>query len=172
MKKKHIISLPLILLMFLTLFLFLTGCSGGKTAIGCPFTELSWNDSKKDMEKIEGEPLETYDSIYNGTTYTYSKKYLEKDGVVKYMYDDKDQLCNVAWSYTGETAEDVIEVYKNVCSDTEKKYGTGTSDDGVGNYCQMWITDSETIMANAVITNDVTVMQIAYMSSKVSKQGK
>ena len=152
--------------------IILAGCSGRGAAIGCPFTELGWETTEEEMKKTEAGLIETYDSIYKGTTYTYPRQYLGTDGVIKYMYDDRGKLCNVSWSYTGDSADQVMEVYRAVCDDTEKLFGSGEDDDGVGNYCRMWLTDSGTVMANAVITNDVTVMQIAYMSAEVSKQGK
>ena len=152
--------------------IILAGCSGRGSAIGSPFTELGWEATEEEMKSIEGEPAETYASIYKGTTYTYPRQYLGRDGVIKYMYDDTGRLCNVSWSYTGDSADNVTQVYRAVCDDTEKLFGSGQDDDGVGNYCRMWLTDSGTVMANAVITKDVTVMQIAYMSKEVSKQGK
>ncbi len=154
----------------ITASIALTGCGGQKVAAISPFTELSWDASVDDMVKAEGDQYETYDSIYQGTTYTYSKTYLEKDGMIKYMYDGDGKLCNVSWSYTGDTPDSVMTVYRDVCKDTEKIHGKSTSDDGVGNYGQVWNTAGGTVMANAVITNDVRVMQIAYMSEAVSKQ--
>ncbi len=162
--------LRLILTVALTSLLALTACGDQQAAAISPFTELSWNASVDDMVKAEGDGYETYDSIYQGTTYTYSKKYLEKEGMIKYMYDGDGKLCNVSWSFTGDTPDSVMTVYRNVCKDTEKIHGKSTSDDGVGNYGQVWNTAAGTVMANAVITNDVRVMQIAYMSEEVSKK--
>ncbi len=166
MKQKILRLLPAAVLISM---LALTGCGDRKAVAISPFTELSWNASVDDMVKAEGDGYETYDSIYQGTTYTYSKKYLEKEGQIKYMYDGNGKLCNVSWSYTGETPDSVMTVYRDVCKDTEKIHGKSTSDDGVGNYGQVWNTAGGTVMANAVITNDVRVMQIAYMSKEVSK---
>ena len=166
---KHRI-LRLILTAAITSVLVLAGCGEQQAAAISPFTELSWNASVDDMIKAEGNGYETYDSIYQGTTYTYSKTYLEKEGMIKYMYDSDGKLCNVSWAYTGESPDSVMTVYRNVCKDTEKIHGKSTSDDGVGNYGQVWNTAAGTVMASAVITNDVRVMQIAYMSEEVSKQ--
>ena len=88
------------------------------------------------------------------------------------MYDDAGKLCNVSWSYTGNDADEVLTVYRAVCDDTVSKRGPSTSSDGIGNYCEIWASESGTVMANAVITNDTRVMQIAYMSADVSKQGR
>ena len=51
-----------------------------------------------------------------------------------------------------------------------KLHGESRNEDGVGNYCEIWSSNGGTVMANAVITNDTKVMQIAYMSAEVSKQ--
>lgn len=163
--------LPL-LLSICFIVVFLTACSGNGRDIGCPFTALSWDASAEDVMEEEGSDYETYDSIYKGLTYTYQKDYLGYTGTIKYMFDPEGALCNVSWSYAAEDADSVLTVYRDVCDDTVKRLGPGTSDDGVGNYCEMWISDKGTVMANAVITNDTHVMQIAYMSAEVSKQGK
>ena len=147
----------------------MTAC-GSSSFINCPFTEISWDSTTDDMIRLEGEGYDTYDSIYKGLTYTYPKEYLGMGGMIKYMYDDKGKLCNVSWSYTGEGEEEVIKIYRAVVDDMTKLHGESKNDDGVGNYCEMWKTDDGTVMANAVITNDTKVMQIAYMNSDVSKQ--
>ncbi|MCR5733411.1 MAG: hypothetical protein K6G22_02285 [Lachnospiraceae bacterium] len=168
-RKTIIKSLPALIICLLTTGLLFVGCAEDKASLNCPFTELSWEATLKDMTDIEGELYETYPSIYQGTTYTYQKDYLNNNGIIKYMYDDKDKLCNVSWSYAGENADSVAAVYRAVCDDTEKIFGSGKDDDGVGNYCRVWVTDCGTVMANAVMTNDTNVFQIAYMSPEVSK---
>ena len=150
----------------------LTGCSGTSTAMNCPFTELSWNDTAEDMIAAEGNLFETYDSIYKGLTYTYPKEYLGNIGMIKYMYDPDGKLCNVSWSFTGEDEDSVMKVYRDVCNEMKKLHGSSTNDDGIGNYCEIWTSNSGTVMASAVITNDTKVMQIAYMNPEISKQGK
>ncbi|MCR5687709.1 MAG: hypothetical protein K6G58_06775 [Lachnospiraceae bacterium] len=150
----------------------LLGCSGRASDIGSPFTGLSWDSSYEDMTAAEGDGYESYDSIYHGLTYTYPKEYLGYSGIIKYMFDAEGKLCNVSWSYAGDTPEEVLTVYRSVCDDTEKVRGPGTADDGIGNFCTTWPEETGTIMANAVITNDTRVMQIAYMSAEVSKYGK
>ena len=150
----------------------LTGCGTKSGGINCPFSELSFESSMEDMTAVEGEGYDTYDSIYKGLTYTYPKEYLGSAGMIKYMYDDAGKLCNISWSYTGSDAEDVMNVYNNVVEDMKRLFGEGKNDDGVGNYCEIWTGDAGTVMANAVVTNDTYVMQVAYMSAEVSKQAQ
>ena len=166
MRRKNFV----ILLACCAVLSFSTGCGSSSAKMNCPYTDLSWNASVDDMTASEGANYETYDSIYQGTTYTYDKSYLEHDGMIKYMYDDAGKLCNVSWAYTGSDEDDVMNVYNSICDEMAAAYGEGTVDDGVGNYCHMWVLENETIMANAVITDDTKVMQIAFMSADVSKQ--
>ncbi len=148
----------------------LLGCSSQKDGINCPFTEMTWSSTAEDMIADEGKNYDTYDSIYKGLTYTYPKEYMGNMGMIKYMYDDSGKLCNVSWSYTGDTADSVLAVYRDVVEEMNKLHGESKNDDGVGNYGEIWVSEYGTVMANAVITNDVTVMQIAYMNPEVSKQ--
>ena len=148
----------------------LSGCGSTASSMDCPYTSLSWEDRVDDMTALEGANYETYDSIYHGMTYTYPKSYLDYGGVIKYMYDGDGKLCNVSWSYTGVSEDDVMEVYSAVCDAMSARYGGGTVDDGVGNLCEMWVLENETIMANAVITDDTKAMQIAFMNADVSQQ--
>ena len=157
----------------LMLVLFLIGCGNAAAAdnqSGCPFSNLAWDATVEDMTNLEGEQFETYDSIYQGTTYTYAKEYLGFTGMIKYMYDGDGRLCNMAWSYAGTDTEDVNKVYEAVCADTSTRFGESKTDDGVGNLGQTWVTKTETIMVNAVMTNDTNVMQIAFMRADVSEQ--
>lgn len=165
MNKKKI----LIIFMAVTALLLCGGCGRQKAVINCPFTELVWDSTTDDMIALEGDGFDTYESIYKGMTYTYPKEYLGKAGMIKYMYDADGKLCNVSWSYTGEAEEELMDVYRAVCDEAAKLHGRSTNDDGVGNYCETWITDGGTVMANAVVTNDTKVMQIAYMNPEVSK---
>ena len=148
----------------------LTGCGSKAASLNCPYTTLSWEDRVDDMTALEGANYETYDSIYQGTTYTYAKDFLDYGGTIKYMYDEEGTLCNVSWAYTGTSEDDVMDVYNAVCSEMSDRFGEGTVDDGVGNLCEMWVLENETVMANAVITDDTKVMQVAFMSASVSKQ--
>ena len=150
----------------------LSGCSATGAEMNCPFTELTWDSSKDDMTALEGNLFDSYDSIYNGITYTYPKEYLGNGGMIKYMYDGSGKLCNVSWSFTGEGEDSVMKVYRDVCGEMEKLHGKSRNDDGVGNYCEIWTSNGGTVMASAVITNDTKVMQIAYMNPEISKQGK
>ena len=161
-------------MIILVLLLAQTGCISEKfkSETVCPFSALTFESTVNDMIQAEGVSYETYDSIYKGITYTYAKDYLGYPGDIKYMFDGEGNLCNISWAYTTGDADSVVEVYEAVLKDTENIRGEGTKDDGIGNYCTMWKGDAGSVVLSGVLTSDVTVMQIAYMSPEVSKQTK
>lgn len=167
-------AIQVAIILFVFPLLMLQGC--GKEAPSttlestCAFSSLTWDATTEDMIAEEGDDYETYDSIYKGLTYTYPKDYQGHTGMIKYMYDADGRLCNMSWAYTGTSAEELQEVYQGLCDEIAKEHGDGTTEDGVGNLCRMWVLKNETVMANAVITDDTKVMQIAYMRADVSKQ--
>ena len=63
-----------------------------------------------------------------------------------------------------------MNIYRDVVEEMRNLHGESKSDDGIGNFCEIWVSGNGTVMANAVVTNDVKVMQIAYMNPDVSKQ--
>ena len=52
-----------------------------------------------DIQALEGDSGESYDSVYDGTTYTYEKEYDGLKGTIKYMFDDKEKLVCLSWMY-------------------------------------------------------------------------
>lgn len=72
-------------------------CSCGQTQkVECPFTEITWENSLDDVLALEGDPVESYDSIYSGTTYSFNKEFNGMQGTIKYMFDDNDKLMSMA----------------------------------------------------------------------------
>ena len=167
-KKTAVFPVPVMLIALL--LTMLAGCSLKNNDINCPFSIMSWDSTTDDMIEAEGNGYDTYNSIYKGLTYTYPKEYLGKPGIIKYMYDDTGKLCKISWSYTGDNDESVMNIYRDVVEEMRKLHGESKSDDGIGNFCEIWVSGNGTVMANAVVTNDVKVMQIAYMNPDVSKQ--
>lgn len=164
--NKKIISF--IIAVMMTASIMLTACGSKDSAI-CPYTDLTWKSSVDDMIAAEGEEFETYASVYKGLTYTYPKTYQTKEGNVKYMFDDKGVLCNVAWTYEGDSKEDVMETYDIFVSAVTASRGEGENHDGVNTYGRVWKTDEGSIIVSAVTTTGANYMQIAYMSKEVSK---
>ena len=145
MKKKNVMVLAVAFCLMLGA---LFGCKSApdESETLCPFSPLSFDSTVEDMIKIEGEGYETYNSIFNGLTYTYHKKHLDKDGIIKYMYDDRGKLCNISWAYSDEGAGEVISVYRIICDEVETFRGESVKQDGIGNFTEMWVCDDTTII--------------------------
>lgn len=135
-----------------------------------PFTELSFLSTLDDVVKTEGDKYETYDSIYNGTTYTYDKTYMDKSGTIKYMFDDKEELVNIAWTCSFIDDDATIAAYNDALSTIEKDFGAPTKNvDGFMNYAETWKLANCNIVVSAVTTSDAKMIQIAFLSPKVAK---
>ncbi len=162
----------LISILLSTLFLLaLTGC-GNKTAEkeAVPFTALTLEHTLEDMLAKEGEGYESYPSIYEGTTYTYDRNYLEKDGTVKYMYDKDGVLQNIAWTYSCDNAAEIRILFNRLHNEIKTIHGEPTeTTPGVNNEAEIWRSDSGNIILSTVTTSDAKMLQVAYLSPAVSK---
>lgn len=148
----------------------LTACGGGtETAPDCPFTDISWNNTVKDVIAAEGDDFSTYDSVYGGLCYTYPKEYLEHMGTVKYMFDEKEQLMSVAWAYGAESVEELSALYESINESVNEVYGeSGYDANGVGNYGNVWYLESGDIILSTMITSENMALQYAYLHPLVS----
>lgn len=152
---------------FIGMFILLTGC-GNKAA--APFTDVTWKVGTEEMTASMGEALKTYDSIYGGTTYVYNTSYEGRDGVIKYMYDDKDALMCVAFTYVPETADEVLSLYEEIHSSLEKELGeSGYKADHDTNYGDVWYRDEGDIIISCMITSEQNSLQYSYLNPVVSK---
>ena len=135
-----------------------------------PFSEFSFDSSLEDVMAGEGEDYETYDSIYDGTTYTYDKKYLDRDGTVKYMFNQDEVLVNIAWTASCSDATEAMTLYNDALSAITEEYGEPTKNaDGFNNYAQVWKSPAGNIIVSAVTTSDTNMAQIAFLSPLVAK---
>lgn len=135
-----------------------------------PFTELSFLSTIDDVMKTEGDKYETYDSIYNGTTYTYDKTYMDKSGTIKYMFDEGEELVNIAWTCSFIDDNETISAYNDALAAIEKDYGAPTKNvDGFKNYAETWKLANCNIVVSAVTTSDAKMIQIAFLNPKVAK---
>lgn len=167
-KKKRILTLYLALVLAV---LPLTGCGSkaSSTLPECPFSELKWASSVKDMEKIEGSDYETYDSVYGGTTYTYAKDYQGVTGTVKYMFDDKKHLACIAWAYGSESEDELYRLYETIHADVETAYGeSGYNTEKETNYGDVWYLEDGNIIISTMVTNSQKALQFAFLSPEQS----
>lgn len=167
MKTRKIRCIFLSLLMVLSL----TGCGSraSTTLPDCPFSELKWASSVKDMEQIEGTDYETYDSVYGGTTYTYAKEYQGVAGTVKYMFDDRKRLACIAWAYGSENADELYGLYETIHADVVSAHGeSGYNTQKETNYGDVWYLDDGNIIISTMITESQKALQFAYLSPEQS----
>lgn len=180
--------------LFFTLVLLaasLAGCQKKATTAECPFTTITWGDTLDDITKLEGDYLETYDSAYKGTTYTYAKEYDGLDGTIKYMFDGKEKLVGMAWTYTSDDADDIISVYNKIHEESEKTLGKSGYNLNSGKnelntklqenqealnaagmsspMADVWYLKSGNIIMNTLITNDVKAVQYTFLHPDVSQ---
>lgn len=166
LKTKRIITLFCILLLSLST---LAGC--GKKAIDCPFTDLGWDTTPKQLFEAEGECAEPYASTYGGQTYPYSASYMGYEGTIKYMYDGNDELMNVAFAYGSTDADELKEFYDKLVADVEGTYGKSTHDtEEDTNYGKVWELKEGHIILSVMLTDSNKALQIAYVNPENDKE--
>lgn len=166
-----------------TVLLFIVGCSSTdnskvvtqinkevKGKYSPEFTDISFETSKEDMLKTEGNPVEEYPSLYGGTVYRFADKdYLGLNGSVKYMTDDVGKIACIAFLYESDDAEEISKAYENIHSKLVLKYGdSGNSSKTQGNYGDLWYFDDVHIQISAVVTTEYKGLQVSYMDSDYS----
>lgn len=173
MRHKKLLSIALTVLAISSLAL--TGCrkEAAELKLDAPFTEASWDSTKEDIIAEEGDDYETYDSVYNGETYTYDKKYENKDGTVKYMFDDKDKLMCVAWAYGSTDTQELEDLYTKINDDMTDEHGdsgysTEEEKNSINNYGNIWYLDTGDIIISAMVTEENKALQFAFLHPDVS----
>lgn len=167
MKNKYLV----LLISTIVSILILCGCSkNAADSPQIPYSDITFPATAQNVFDSEGSDYETYESIYEGTTYTYVKNYMDNNGTVKYMCNQNDEVMNIAWTYACDNGTDIMILYNKILSSLESENGKSTQNsDGVNNYAQVWKLDTGNIILSAVITNDSKMLQIAYLSPEVSK---
>lgn len=168
MKKRKIFRLCLTL-SFAAALLFGCGSNASSTLPDCPFSDLKWSSSVKDMEKTEGTDHETYDSVYGGTTYTYGKEYQGVSGTVKYMFDEDEKLASIAWAYGSDDADELYRLYETIHADVVAAHGeSGYNTQKETNYGDVWYLKDGNIILSTMVTNSQKALQFAYLSPEQS----
>ncbi len=142
----------------------LYGC-GKSEPIDCPFTELGWDTTEEELFAAEGDYISSYDSTYGGTTYTYERSYMNKEGTVKYMYDENGVLMNVAWAYGSTNSDELKELYDDIHAGIEEEYGeSGYQASGIANYGDTWEMKEGNILLSVMDTDTNKALQVAYVN--------
>lgn len=161
-----------IIILFITVFAFctlFTGCSStAKSASGqieIPFSKMTWDSTLNDVLSYEDSPYQTYDSTYGGTTYTFDKKFNDKDGTVKYMFDENKKLMCIAWAYGTDDADELDALYKDIEASVRDRYGdSGYQADTATNYGGAWYLDNGHIVISTMITAENKALQYSYIN--------
>ena len=152
----------------------LAGCQ--KKAAACPFTTITWEDTLEDITALEGEPDETYDSVYDGTTYTFSKEYNGLKGTVKYMFDDREKLVSMSWLYETDDSDDLAEVYDKPHGEAEEMLGESGFQFHSDQFADLaspndvWYLESGNVILSTVDTSELKVLQYTFKHPDVSEE--
>ncbi len=161
--KKRTRLIPAIACLMLTLLLF-TGC-GKKAAIDCPYTDLDWEATEEQLFETEGEAFSSYASTYGGLTYTYPKTYMEREGTIKYMFDENGVLMSVAWAYGAQDETTLLTLYEEIYNGIKETYGDSEyNPSNQTNYGGVWRLQEGHIILSVMITSDNKALQVAYVN--------
>ena len=128
-----------------------------------------WEYTVEDVLAYEGSSPETYDSVYGGICYTYPKTYQERQGTIKYMFDDKERLMCVAWTCSADEEQELYDFYDLIEKDVNSQTGETGSSSNTG--C-VWYRENGNIILSLMITSDLKAMQYAYLHPDVSSPPK
>ena len=165
-------SVILLFLVSVSLLLCSCGQSDGQSKkVECPFTEITWDNSLDDVLALEGEPLDSYDSIYSGTTYTFQKDFHDMSGTIKYMFDGDDKLMSMAWLYIPESKEDLENVYQTLFDETNQLYGESGFDSDMGTAKgNVWYLKDGNILIGVMLTGVNEAVQYQFFHPDVSSE--
>lgn len=167
MKKtaKKLLKKTALLALTSSLLFSLWGCSE-KEPIDCPYSDLGWETTEDELFAAEGDYVSSYDSTYGGLTYTYEGSYKDRDGVLKYMYDEEGVLMSIAFTYSSTSDEDLQEFYDELHSELVDTYGESGNKDTSNstNYGDVWRMDEGHIILSVMITDSNKALQIAYVN--------
>lgn len=133
--------------------------------IECPLSSLPWDSTEQDLFAAEGSYTSSYASTYGGLTYTYDKSYLNREGVIKYMFDEEGMLASIAWAYTASDAEELDALYQEIRNGVQELYGESEYHTAnITNYGDVWKRKEGQIILSAMSVGDNIALQIAYES--------
>lgn len=168
-------SRRIFLCFILTLFIASsTGCQ--KKAAECPFATITWEDTLEDIMALEGDPAETYDSVYDGITYTFPKEYDGLKGTIKYMFDDKEKLVCLSWLYETDDSGDLAEVYDQLHAQVEEMLGESGFQFHSEQFADLtspndvWYLEGGNVILSTVDTSDLKVLQYTFKHPDVSEE--
>lgn len=165
------------ILLFFVLIVFIA-CSSGcqKKTAACPFTMITWDNTLEDITDLEGDSIETYDSVYDGTTYTFPKEYDGLKGTIKYMFDDREKLVCMAWLYETDDSKDLADVYDKIHGEAEDMLGESGFQFNSERFADLvspsdvWYLESGNVILSTVDTNELKILQYTFLHPDVSEE--
>lgn len=159
--------------LFFPALLALVLCACGKeenpAAPVSPFSDSTWEYTVEDILAYEGSEPATYDSVYGGICYTYPKPYQNRQGTIKYMFDDEERLMCVAWTCAADEEQELYDFYDLIEKDINSQTGETGSSSHAG---RVWYRENGNIILSLMITSDLKAMQYAYLHPDVSSPPK
>lgn len=161
----------LVLVCLLSTVAGLCACGAFQNAqADCPFSHFAWTASAEEIIAEEGTDYSSYDSVYGGVCYTYPKEYEGLMGTVKYMFDGDGSLASMAWAYSSDSQEELLDLYEKICASVSAGYGeSGYKAEHQTSYGGVWYRENGDIILSTMITSENKALQFAYLSPAVSK---
>lgn len=175
MKQINIISLKkkFIILSFLMALLLCSCQKNSPNPPVSPFSNALWNDTLEDIKAYEGDEYTTYDSIYGGICYSYPKMYQNRQGTVKYMFDDEERLMCIAWTCSSDEEEELYSLYGVIEESINEQTGTEPhTTDKTSNTGHVWYREDGNIILSLMITSNLKAFQYSYLHPEVSNHPK
>ncbi len=172
MKQLHRLFPFLFVLILFTAFT--TGCQ--KKGMECPFTTITWENTLEDITALEGSDAKTYDSIYDGITYTFPKEYKGLDGTIKYMFDEENRLVSMSWMYEAKSSDELIEVYEQIHGEAEDRLGKSDFQYNSEQFADLaspgdvWYLKTGNVILSTVDTSDAKLLQYTFLHPDVSEE--
>ncbi len=137
----------------------------------CPYTSIWWEAKLEDVLALEGKGYETYNSVYGGLTYVFSREYKGASGQIKYMFDAEGNLSSLAWMYTDGDLDAVLATYAEIYAELEAQLGeTGYANANQTNAGGVWYTPEADILINVVTMQESAALQYTYINPNSSRR--
>lgn len=173
MRSRVFLLEVLVCLLFTAAGLCACGASGDAQLADCPFSQLNWNSSIREVVAVEGEEHGSYDSVYGGVCYTYPREFEERMGTVKYMFDGDGALASIAWAWGTDSQEELLSLYHTIYDSVSAQCGeSGYSAEHQTNYGGVWYRDNGDIILSVMITSETKALQFSFLSPAVSSGGQ